>query len=92
MWKELKKELLALIVKERSKDLELIIKPDNVLTLQDALECVKQYEKHLQNDKKIIDIAYKQGQILDQYKDSKEFIETIVKRLKVRLRLIYINY
>ena len=49
---EIKKELLESIVKERSEDVELINKPDNVLALQDALECVKQYEKHLQKEKK----------------------------------------
>lgn len=41
------------VVKEISEDAWLINKPDNVLTLQDALECVKQYEKHLQNEKKL---------------------------------------
>ena len=72
------------IVEERSEDLELTDKPDNVLTLQESLECVKQYEKHLKSKKrKIINIAYKQGQILHQFKESKEFIETIVKRLKM---------
>ena len=49
---EIKKELLESIAKERSEDVELINKPDNVLALQDALECVKQYEKHLQKEKK----------------------------------------
>ena len=49
---EIKKELLESIAKERSEDAELINKPDNVLTLHDALECVKQYEKHLQKEKK----------------------------------------
>ena len=45
---------------------------------------VKQYEKHLQNEKrKIINIAYKQGKILHQFKESEEFIETMVKRLKM---------
>lgn len=45
---------------------------------------MKQYEKHLQNGKtKIINVAYKQGQILHQFKGSKEFIETIVKGLKL---------
>ena len=39
--KEIKKELLESIVKERLEDLDLINKAD-VLTLQDALECVKQ--------------------------------------------------
>ena len=38
------KELLE-VVQEISEDVWLINKPDNVLTLQDALECVKQYEK-----------------------------------------------
>ena len=51
---EIKKELLESIAKERSEDAELINKPDNVLTLHDALECVKQYEKHLQKEKKSI--------------------------------------
>ena len=41
---EIKKELLESIVKERSEELELIKKHDCVLTLQDVLECVKQYE------------------------------------------------
>ena len=40
---EFKKELLESIVEESLEDAELINKPD-VLTLQDALECVKQYE------------------------------------------------
>ena len=81
---EIKKELLELIIKEKLEDLELINKADNNLTLQDALECVKQYEKHLQNEKsKIISIAYKQGQILNQFKESKKFINILVKRLKM---------
>ena len=64
-------------------------KADNVLTLQDALDCVKQYEKHLQSEKrKIINIAYKQGQILHQFKESEEFIDTLVKRLKISKSII----
>ena len=42
--KEIKKELLEPIVKQRSEEFELIEKHDCVLTLQDILECVKQYE------------------------------------------------
>ena len=81
---EIKKELLELIIKEKLEDIELINKADNNLTLQDALECVKQYEKHLQNEKsKIISIAYKQGQILNQFKESEKFINILVKRLKM---------
>ena len=43
--KEIKKKILELIVKEILEDLELINKAGNGLTLQDVLECVKQYEK-----------------------------------------------
>ena len=68
------------IVVERLEDAELINKPDNFLTLQDALE----YEKHLQNEKrKIINIAYNQGYILHKFKESDEFIDTQVKRFKM---------
>ena len=59
---EIKKKILESILNERLEDLELINKADDGLTLLDALECVKQYEKHLQNEKrKIINITYKQG-------------------------------
>ena len=45
---------------------------------------MKQYEKHLQNGKrKVINIAYKQGKILHHFEGSEEFIETIVKGLKL---------
>ena len=72
------------IIKEKLEDLELINKADNNLTLQDALECIKQYEKHLQNEKnKIISIANKQRQILNQFKESEKFIDILVKRLKM---------
>ena len=77
---ETKKELLESIVKERSEDPELINKADNYLAFQDALECIKQYEKHLQNEKSI---AYKQGQILNQFRESEEFIDIYVKILKM---------
>ena len=43
---EIKKELLEWIV----KDLELINKADDNLTFHATLECIKEYEKHLQND------------------------------------------
>ena len=53
--KEIKKELLESIVKERSEVLQLVDKPGTIRN-------VKQYEKHLQNRKgRIINIAYKQG-------------------------------
>ena len=75
------------IVEERPEDAELINQPDNTLTLQDALECVKQHAKHLQNEKKnkktIIKIAYNQGYILHKLKESDEFIDSLVKRLKM---------
>ena len=77
---ETKKELLESIVKERSEDPELINKADNYLAFQDALEWIKQYEKHLQNEKSI---AYKQGQILNQFRESEEFIDIYVKILKM---------
>ena len=81
---EIKKEILESILNERLEDLELINKADDGLTLLDALECVKQYEKHLQNEKrKIINITYKQGRILHQLKEFEEFIDTLVKRLKI---------
>ena len=81
---EIKKEILELILNERLEDLELINKTDDGLTLPDALECVKQYENHLQNEKrKIINITYKQGRILHQLKEFEEFIDTLVKRLKI---------
>ena len=52
--------------------------------VQDALECVKQCEKHLQNEKrKITNIAYNQGQILHQFKESEESFDTLIKRLKM---------
>ena len=73
---EIKKELLTLTVKDRLEDLELINKANNGLNFQDALECVKQFEKHLQNENL-------QGQILHQFKQSKEFIYILVKRLKM---------
>ena len=50
--KEIKKELLESIVKERSEDLQLVDKPGTIRN-------VKQSEKHLQNRKgRIINIAY----------------------------------
>ena len=80
----MKKELLESIVDERSGDAEQINKPDNILNLQDPLEWVKQYEKHLQNEKrKIINIAYNQRHILHKFKESNEFIDILVKKLKV---------
>ena len=67
---EIKKEKLESIVKESLGDLELFNKAYNGLIFQDPLECVKQYEKHLQNEKiKIINIAYKQGQFLHQFRE-----------------------
>ena len=48
----MKKELLEWIVKEILEDLELINKADDNLTFQATLECIKEYEKHLQNEKK----------------------------------------
>ena len=81
--KEITKELLESIVNQRLEDLELINKADNGLTLQEALQCLKQYEKHLHNEKrKIITIAYEQRKILPQYKESEEFIDTSAKKLK----------
>ena len=81
---EIKKELLQSILQERLEDLELINKANNVLTLQDALECVKQYEEHFHNEKnKMISITYKQGQILHRFKESEEFIDVLVERLKL---------
>ena len=72
------------IVKERSEYAVLINKHNNVLTLQDALECVEKYEKHLENQKrKIIKIVYSQRYILHTFKESDEFTDTLVKRLKV---------
>ena len=69
---ESKKELLQSIVKERLEDLELINEAGNNLTFWYALKCVKQYEKHLQDEKnKITSIAYKQEQILNQLNNSK---------------------
>ena len=80
---EITKELLESIVNQRLEDLELINKADNGLTLQEALQCLKQYGKYLQNEKrKIINIACEQGKILHQYKESEEFIDTAVKKLK----------
>ena len=49
---EIKNELLESIAEERSENADLVHKPENVLNLEDALVCVKQYEtKHLQNEK-----------------------------------------
>ena len=53
------------------------------------MDCVKQYEKHLQNEKrKIFNIVYKQGRILHQLKEFEEFIDTLFKRLKMSKRAI----
>ena len=53
------------IVEERPEDVDLINKSDGVLTFQDVLECVKQFQKHLLKEKsKIIKIGYNQEQIL----------------------------
>ena len=56
-------------------------------TVEDqTLESMKQYEKHLENEKqKIIDIAYNQGYILYKFKESEELVKTVtlVKRLKM---------
>ena len=72
------------IVQERPKDVDLINKSDGFLTFQDVLECVKQFQKHLLKEKsKIIKIGYNQEQILRQLKESKEFIDTSFKRLKM---------
>ena len=49
------------------------------------MEWVKQYKNDLQNEKnKIISIAFKQWKILHQLKESEEFIDILVKRLKMR--------
>ena len=78
------KELLELIVKKWLEDLELINKADNVLILQDAIGCVKRYEKHLQNEKrKMITSVYMITSLLHQFKESNEFFDTLVKRLKM---------
>ena len=54
----------------------MINKPD-VFTLQDALECMKQCEEHLQKEKrKVLNIAHNKGEILHLFKESKEFIDT----------------
>ena len=46
--------------------------------------CAKQYEKYLQREKrKIINIADNQGYILHKIKELDEFIDTLVKRLKI---------
>ena len=64
-------------VSKENIGLKWVNKTGNGLTLQDALECVKQHEKHVQREKsKIINIAYKQRQILHQCKESEEFINT----------------
>ena len=56
---EIKKELLELLFEERSEGAEVIHKPGNVLHLQDDLACMKQYEKHYQDEKqKVISNTY----------------------------------
>ena len=77
------------VVKEISEDAWLINKPDNVLTLQDALECVKQYEKHLQNEKKLGSDTIK-----NKYYISLKNKNKILKMSKstITLKSIYINY
>ena len=75
---EIKNELLESIAEERSENTDLVHKPENVLNLEDALVCVKQYEKHLQNEKwKVTNIVYNQGYILLKFKESEEFIDTL---------------
>ena len=49
---KIKKELLESIVNEKLEEFELIKKAGNAFTLQDALEGVKQYEKHIQKKAK----------------------------------------
>ena len=78
------KELLESLTEERQKVDELIHKPENVLNLQDTLAYVKQYQKHLQNEKrKVINIAYHQDYTLHKFKESEEFINTLIKALKM---------
>ena len=48
---EIKKELLESIINEKLEEFELIKKAGNAFTLQDALEGVKQYEKHTKKSK-----------------------------------------
>ena len=56
-------------------------------TVEDqTLESMKQYEKHLENEKqKIIDVAYSQGYTLHKVKESEELVKTatLLKRLKM---------
>ena len=69
-----------LVKKERLDDGKLIQTPDDVLSLQDDVACVKQYEKFLQSKKrKAINIAYHLGYILHKIKESKEFIDMVKK-------------
>lgn len=45
---------------------------------------MKQYQKHLQNEKrKALNIAYHQGYILHKFKESEEFINALIKTLKM---------
>ena len=72
-----------ILKKEILEDGKLIQTPDDVVSLQDAVACVKQYEKFLQSKKrKSINIAYQLGYILHKIIESKEFID-MVKELSI---------
>ena len=79
---EIKKKLFESIVNEILDDPELINKADNGLTLQDALKCIKQYEKRLQNQKrKITNIGYEQAKTYISWKSCKDLASRVPLRL-----------
>ena len=74
----------SIVEKERSKGVELKQTLKNVVSLKDAVTCVKPYERLFQKEKQnTINIAYHQGHILHKFKDCKELIGRLVKNLKM---------
>ena len=74
----------SIVERERSKGVELKQALKNVVSLKDAVKCVKQYERLFQKEKQnTINIAYHQGHIPHKFKECKELIDRLVKNLKI---------
>ena len=74
----------SIVEKERSKGVELKQTLKNVVSLKDAVTCVKPYERLFQKEKQnTINIAYHQGHTLHKFKECKELIGRLVKNLKM---------
>ena len=81
---EINKEILKSMVERKAIENSKIIQiAENVVSLQVAVTCVKEYEKLIRSEKQnVINLAYRQGYKLHTFKESEKFCNK-VKELRI---------